>query len=315
MSGPHKVIFDSDVGVDDAMALILLARSVEIDLLGVTTGFGNGKIDVTTRNTLYLKDYLGFQAPVAKGAAKPAYAPAPPPAKIHGNNALGDMDIPELLSEVDPRSAAQLIVDLVREHPGEVTIIMVARATNVALALTIEPDLPKMVRQIIIMGGAFTYNYGGKRSGQNLFTVAEANINGDPHAADLVINAGWPVTIIPLDVTIQTVMDKAYLAALPGKDGELIREMTRRTYVNAEGATPVHDSSAVFYLLRPDAYSTIEGKVRVITDGIGAGQTMIGPPSTENSAYANSRLNKVAVGVDANVVLAIYREALATDST
>lgn len=68
MGRPHKVIFDSDVGVDDAMALILLARSSEVDLLGVTTGFGNGAIDITTRNTLHLKDHLEFEAPVARGA-------------------------------------------------------------------------------------------------------------------------------------------------------------------------------------------------------------------------------------------------------
>jgi hypothetical protein len=181
---------------------------------------------------------------------------------------------------LDPRSAPQLIIDLVRAHPGEVTILAVGRLTNLATALALAPDLPHLVKRVVIMGGAFGYNYQGQRSGSNPFSVAEANIGGDPEAADEVINAGWPVTLVPLDVTIRTVMDRAYLTALPGKDGALIRAITRQTYVNAQGSMPVHDSSAVFYALRPSAYTTVEGVVRVEPGtGPAAGITVMAPPA------------------------------------
>jgi inosine-uridine nucleoside N-ribohydrolase len=106
-------------------------------------------------------------------------------------------------------------------------------------------------------------------------------------------------------------MNKAYLDALPGADGRLIREITRRTYVDAQGATPVHDSSAVFYLLRPEAYVTVQGKIRVVPDGIAAGQTLLGHPTSQSTLYVDRPVNQVAVGVDASAVLGIYYDVLA----
>jgi purine nucleosidase len=105
-------------------------------------------------------------------------------------------------------------------------------------------------------------------------------------------------------------MAKRVLDALPGKDGELIRAITKQTYVNAEGATPVHDSSAIFYALRPSAYTTIEGFVRVGVDGMDAGQTMIVPPDSANPAFKGRPITRVAVGVDAASVLSLYRETI-----
>ena len=309
---PEKVIYDADFGIDDAMALILLARRPDVALLGVTTVFGNAQIADTTRNALFLKDYLGLSAPVARGAAKPLMGPTPPPpAWIHGANGLGNYPVPVPRAALDPRSAPQLIIDLVRAHPGEVTILAVGRLTNLATALALAPDLPHLVKRVVIMGGAFGYNYLGQRSGSNPFSVAEANIGGDPEAADEVINAGWPVTLVPLDVTIRTVMDRAYLTALPGKDGALIRAITRQTYVNAQGCMPVHDSSAVFYALRPSAYTTVEGVVRVEPGtGPAAGITVMAPPGSRDPGFAGHGTVHVATGVDAPAVLAFYAQSL-----
>jgi inosine-uridine nucleoside N-ribohydrolase len=306
----EKVIYDTDPGIDDAMGLILLARSPDFDLLGVTTVFGNSTIENTTRNALFLKDYLGFLAPVARGAAKPLYGDPPQVGDIHGANGLGNYDIPPVRSHIDPRPADQMIIDLVRANPHQVTIVSVGRLTNLAMALAEAPDLTKLAKRIIIMGGAFGYSYGGQRTEKNIWAFAEANIAGDPSSAEAVINAGWDVTLIPLDVTVRTVMDKAYLDSLPGKDGELIRGITKQTYVNAEGATAVHDSSAIFYALRPSAYTTVEGLVRVGVGGMDDGQTMIVPPDSENLAFKGRPVVRVAVGVDAASVLSLYRETI-----
>jgi purine nucleosidase len=210
----QKIIYDTDPGVDDAMGLIFLARSPDVDLLGVTSVVGNSTIENTTRNALFLKDYLGFSAPVARGAAKPVYGDPPQIGDIHGANGLGNYNIPPIRSQIDSRPAYQMIIDLVRANPHEVTLICVGRLTNVAMALAEAPDITKLVKRVIIMGGAFGYSYRGPRTEKNIWAMAEANIGGDPYSAETVINAGWDVTLIPLDVTIRTIMDKAYLARI-----------------------------------------------------------------------------------------------------
>ena len=116
---PHKVIFDTDPGVDDAMALLFLHRSPEVELVGVTTTFGNGTIDQTTRNALYLVDRFGMKVPVARGAGKPLVGePMAPPDFVHGQNALGNVAIPEdFVGQADPRPAHRFIIDTVRAAP------------------------------------------------------------------------------------------------------------------------------------------------------------------------------------------------------
>ncbi len=215
----HKVIFDTDPGVDDAMALLYIDRCGALDLLGVTTVLGNADIDVVTRNALYLKQRFGLKAPVARGAEKPLKRPrTDSPTHIHGHNGIGDAPVPDKLDVTeDPRPAWQFIIDTVRAHPGEVTLIAVGRMTNLALALQNDPGIAKLVKAVSIMGGAFGIN---GHSG-NVSPVAEANIIGDPEAADQVVTADWPVTMIGLDVTHETIMTTEYLQTMQAKGGEI----------------------------------------------------------------------------------------------
>ncbi len=189
----HKVIFDTDPGIDDAMALLFLHKHPEIDLIGVTTVFGNAPIEITTRNALYLGDAWNIAAPVARGAGQtfdPARGGSYWPTAIHGHNGIGDVPLPETVArEADPRPAYQFIIDTVRAHPGEVTLIAVGRMTNLALVLKHDPDVAALVKQVIIMGGAFDLN-------GNVSPAAEANIHGDPEAADLVFTAPWRVVVV-----------------------------------------------------------------------------------------------------------------------
>ena len=276
----QKVIFDTDPGIDDAMALLLIHRSPALELLGVTTVLGNADIDTVTRNALYLKQRFAIAAPVARGADQPLKRPrSASPTHIHGRDGLGNISIPEKIDVApDPRPAWQFIVDTVRANPGEVTLIAVGRMTNLALALQHDPGIAPLVKAVSIMGGAFGVN---GHTG-NVSPVAEANIIGDPDAADIVLTAPWKVTVVGLDVTHETVMTAAYLARLrdaAGADGRFIWDITRvyeqfyRDQVGLDGIA-CHDLLAVAYVLDPTLFTLREGPIRVVTEGIALGQTI-----------------------------------------
>lgn len=251
----HKVIFDTDPGIDDAMALLFLHRHPAIDLIGITTVFGNASVETTTRNALFLKQRWGIGAPVAKGLDK-TFNPDRPhvgwPTFIHGDDGLGNIDVPETVDlPVDPRPAHRFIIDTVRAHPGEVTLIAVGRMTNLALALREDPDFAALVREVVIMGGAFDVN-------GNITPAAEANIHGDPEAADVVMTAPWPVTVVGLDVTTQTVMTKAMIADIAergGDAGKLLADISKFYVTFYEQHVPdgmvVHDAAPAPMSWRP----------------------------------------------------------------
>ena len=318
MSNRLKIIYDTDPGVDDAMALLLLARHPRVDLIGVTAVFGNASIDTTTRNALFLKQRFGFAAPVARGAGAPfAGSASEPPTFVHGHNGLGDIPLPAITAAADPRPAAQLIVDLVRANPGEVTIIAVGRMTNLALAMRLDPGIVPLVKRVVVMGGAF----GRNGHTGNVTPVAEANIIGDPVAGDIVFGAGWPLAIAGLDVTQQTNMSDAYLkdlASAAGEDGKFLWEVSRfyenfyRSTGQTHGGFPVHDSSAVALALHPEMFVTESGAVRVVTEGIAIGQTILRPDKRFDHArdWQDRPSVEVAVSVDAPAFLAFYRDTV-----
>jgi inosine-uridine nucleoside N-ribohydrolase len=311
----HKVIFDTDPGIDDAMALLFIHLHDSLDLLGVTTVLGNADIETTTRNALYLKQRFGIAAPVAKGAATPLKGPTtrPAPKHIHGDNGLGNVPLPEAITvSADPRPAWKLIVDLVHAHPHEVTIIAVGRMTNLALALRHEPGIAKLVKAVSIMGGAF----GGNGHTGNVSPVAEANIHGDPDAADEVMTAPWPVTVVGLDVTHETVMTPAYLRKLGDEGGEWgafmwdISRHYEKFYRDAMGHEGIacHDSLAVAYVIDPTLFKTRRGPVRVATEGIAIGQTIQHHQGRQfpNSPWDGKVAQTVAVGIDSARFLDLY---------
>lgn len=311
-----KVIFDTDPGVDDALALLYLHKHAQIDLIGVTTTFGNASVESTTHNALYLKQAWGFAAPVARGAGGPLQPEATPeawPVHIHGHNGLGNYPMPaELDVAADARPAHQLIIDLVRAHPGEVTLVAVGRMTNLALALRQAPDIAGLVRGVVLMGGAFHVN-------GNITPAAEANIWGDAEAADVVFTTDWPVTAIGLDVTTRVEMNRDgldTLAALGGADAELVRALSQ-DYVDfylqaGHKGMVVHDCCACIALTRPELFTFERASVRVATDGVARGMTI---PKPEGMGFGPSVwdghvLQSIAIGVDAAAVLADIEQTL-----
>ncbi len=317
MSAKHRVIFDTDPGVDDAMALLFLQHAPDVELMAVTTTFGNASIETTTRNALYLCERFGIEAPVGRGAGAPLAGEAgEPPDFVHGKNGLGDIELPGVLHRTaDPRPAHQIIIDLVRANPGEISIVAVGRMTNLALALRQDPGIAALVRQVVIMGGAF--GFGGILG--NVTPAAEANIIGDPLAADEVVGAAWPLTMVGLDVTQRSQMSTEYLRALAseaGEAGRFIWEISRfyEAFHQAGGVSSiyVHDSSAVAYLLRPELFKTRSGSIRVMTEGLSYGQTIQKPDGVgfPPGAWDGRPSHAVCSDVDPKGVVDLYRATL-----
>ena len=317
-----KVIFDTDIGIDDAMALLFLHYSPDVALQAIVSGFGNADIDATTRNALYLKQRFGINAPVFRGAD----APLGPslgegyPDFVHGKNGLGDIEIDDPEEEAEVTAGFAAIVDIVKQQPHEISVVAVGRLTNLALALEQCPELPSLVKEVVVMGGSFGYN--GHRG--NVSPVAEANIAGDPLAADRVFTAGWPVTIVGLDVTHEVVLDEGFFDSLQsnaGDAGELICQISRcyldfHQRIDGVRESPMHDSSAVACLLAPSLYTTRDAAVRVATEGVAKGQTIAGDPAAEyaSTAWQGKPACKVCTAVDAEQVLKLYKRTLALAS-
>ena len=313
-----KVIFDTDIGIDDAMALLFLHYSPDVDLQAIVSGFGNADIETTTRNALYLKERFGIDAPVFRGAAEAMGARLGDgyPDFVHGRNGLGDIELEEPKATAEEQDGYEAIIDIVQEQPGEISIVAVGRLTNLALALEQCPELPSLVKEIVVMGGMFGNN--GHRG--NVSPVAEANIAGDPVAADRVFTAGWPLTVVGLDVTHETVLDEDFFATLrsrAGDAGELIYQISRcyldfHERINGLRESPMHDSSAVACLLAPSLYKTEQAVVRVATEGVAIGQTIAGNPAAEyaSTEWQDRSVCQVCTAVDADRVLKLYLQTL-----
>jgi inosine-uridine nucleoside N-ribohydrolase len=282
VQAPHRLIIDTDPGIDDAMALLFLRATPTAEIAAITTVFGNADVKTTTRNACYLTQRFGIDASVIAGAARPLQArPLAAPINVHGHNGLGDIEIPALSRTPLLGPAHEHIVELVRASPGQITLLALGPLTNLALALRHDPGIATLVRQVIVMGGAFGWS---ARRG-NVSPVAEANVRNDPHAADEVLSAAWPVTMVGLDVTSRCVLTSAEaerLATVAGDEGRFLWKISRgyeslyREHDGLDGCC-LHDVAAAAYVVEPRLFTTRKGPIRVVTEGIAIGQTIQRP--------------------------------------
>jgi purine nucleosidase len=305
------ILLDTDPGVDDALALLYLHRHPDVELAGVTTVAGNASIDVVTRNARYLAQRFGMTVPIARGAAGAlgggAHSGAP---AVRGNNGLGDVEIDEPDYPLDSRPAQRFIIDTVRARPGEVTLLAIGMLTNLAHALIEDPEIAALVRGVVIMGGAFMGHSG------NRTPVAEANIESDPVAADIVMTAPWPVRIIGLNVTESVVMTADYLQTLRAAgtpEAAFIYEITRsyeQYYSTARGVPGIyaHDPAAAVCAVDDRPFTFARGPVRVVRDGIAAGLTVqrLEGRTFAPNGWDDMPVQEVAVAVDAAEMLAAF---------
>ena len=313
-----RVVFDTDIGIDDAMALLFLHAAPDVRIEAVCTVAGNASLDRVTRNALHVCERFHIDAPVFEGAADPLAASltSAHPDFVHGADGLGNVEFSEPTRRAERAPAAEAIADLARRFPGQISVVAVGRLTNLARALELCPELPSLLRELIVMGGVFLRrDHRG-----NVSPVAEANVAGDPTAADRVFGSGIDTTIVGLDVTQETLMDEAFIAALrdgAGEAGAFIHAITRFYFgfyagIHGRRVCPIHDSSAVACLLAPALYTVDEGPVRVATEGIAMGQTILGthPERYAIDAWRGRPSCRVCTVVDADGVRSLYLRTL-----
>ncbi len=283
MTAPRKVIYDTDPGVDDAIALYFALAHPGIEVVGITTTFGNVSVEQAATNALYLTALAGQNITVTKGVKTPWVKPGEaPPDFIHGADGLGNLPSRVATRNVlDPRTSAQYIVDMCHAQPGEITLAAVGPLGNLAAALMLEPELPKLVREVIIMGG--TVDEPGNAS-----PVAEANIWNDPHAADKVFGAGWKLTMLGLDVTHRVDTELALFKKIAEHQRHIATDTLHHAvafystfysglhaHLALNQGCFAHDLLAFIYLVAPELFTLESGSVRVATEGIAQGQTIL----------------------------------------
>ncbi|GFZ84779.1 nucleoside hydrolase [Paenibacillus marchantiophytorum] len=270
-----RMILDVDTGIDDSMAILLALKTKHIKVEGITTVFGNTDVVQATRNTLQVIELSGvpYEVPVAMGAARPLYRDwKGPVTHIHGDNGIGNCELPEPKGKAIPESASDFIVRMVNENPHELTFVFVGRMTNLALALAKDPTIASKVKRLVIMGGAV------KVPG-NVTPAAEANIYGDPEAAHRVFESGIPITLVGLDVTMKTIIGEEHrldlmAAPIPGNEraaayiGEAF-QFYFGAYDKQNGfyGAPLHDPLAVAVAAYPDLITTEDHYIRIETKG------------------------------------------------
>ncbi len=223
------LVMDVDTGIDDALAILLALRSPNAEVLAIGTVAGNIEADQAATNTLKTLDAAGAtDVPVAVGLNKPLLRPLETSPHVHGVDGMGDAGLPMPSGRPTDEHAVDQLLRLVHERPGRITLFASGPLSNVAAALIREPELPRLVKRVVIMGGAAD-GIG------NVTPVAEANIWHDPEAARLVLDAPWSsLTMVGLDVTMTTLLGAAELERIHKSESPVARFVAAITpfYVN-----------------------------------------------------------------------------------
>ena len=191
--GRLRLVIDTDPGTDDAVALVMALRRPGVRVEALTVVAGNVDVDQCARNAQYLLELCDRSVPVFRGAEKPLSRPAHSAADVHGGDGLGDLGLRPQKSQPAPGVAAEALVDLIRRNPGELTLVALAPLTNIARALELAPEIARLIRRAVVMGGAA--NTTG-----NVTPSAEFNIWADPEAARIVFRSGMPLTMIGIEL-------------------------------------------------------------------------------------------------------------------
>jgi purine nucleosidase len=266
-TAPQRVIIDTDPGTDDAMAIILALNSPELKMEALTVVPGNVEAWQGLENALKIVSLAGrCDVTVAGGAQHPLNQKLITAQFWHGKNGLANVELPPSKCKADPRFGPDLIIEMVHKYPHEITLIPVGPLTNIALAVSKDPSIAGLVKNIVIMGGSI--------GGGNVNGAAEANIYNDPEAAQIVFNAGWMVTMVGSDVGERTLITRKYLAELQSSHGpqsDFIAKiadfyLTRSEKSGYSGAA-MYDPLAVGIALDPTLGTLKEMHVDVETKG------------------------------------------------
>lgn len=278
-----KIILDCDPGMDDSMAIVMAVKSSELDVLAITTVNGNYPVDVTSTNARKVLELLDrTDIPVARGMANPMIRKSPSDPFTHGRDGQAEAYLPEPAMELSEIDAVDMIIQLVKENPGEVTLVVTGPMSNVAMAMQKAPEIKGMIAEIIAISGAFVLNQYAFLNATGDTPQSEWNVYVDPEAAKIVYESG--VKVIALGLDVATYFDVNFseedidaLKASKKKEAAFLTNAIQ--FVNKRGFDAyctVIDCMAVAYAIDPSLVQTIDAHVGVETkDGLTLGMTVI----------------------------------------
>ena len=295
-----KIILDLDTGIDDALALAYALGSPECELIGVTATYGNVTVETGVRNDLALLELFGYpNVPVYPGIAhaqaKDSFEVLEISAFIHGNNGIGEVQLPEPRGKAQDTSAVDFLIESVAAYGDDLVIVPTGAMTNIAAAMEKSEDFARDAR-IVFMGGALTVP-------GNVSAWAEANINQDPEAADFMLRRGGDLTMVGLDVTLQTLLTYKQTAIWRdyGTPAGMVLADATDYYIKAYDTTAphlggcgLHDPLAVGVALDPSLVQLLPRNLKVDTQGPSRGRTI----GDETRLSDSAPTTKVAVGVE-----------------
>ncbi|MGH9746437.1 MAG: nucleoside hydrolase [Candidatus Acidiferrales bacterium] len=262
-----KIIIDTDPGTDDALAMLLAFNSPELDVRAITIVAGNVTAELGLENALKVASLAGrCDIPVARGAAGPLFQKLNTEEFWNGRIGLGGAELPPSNCSAVPEFGPDLLIQMIHRYPHEITLVPIGPLTNIALAVSKDPTIAPLVQGVVLMGGSIT--------GGNVNAASEFNIHSDPEAASIVFNAGWPITMVGLDVTEHTLITNADVARLESKSGPEARfaaavaRFQIGTYQGTGfGGGAVHDALAVGAVIDASFLKTQDMRVEIETDG------------------------------------------------
>lgn len=194
------LLIDNDCGVDDAGAIMMALADARSEIMGLSTVNGNVSLQQVNSNVLRLLAYLGYEnVPVYSGAHRPLIESPRSASMVHGTNGFGGVTLPEAGKTAESLRAPEGLYTLAREYSG-CTVAALGPLTNLAITLALYPDFKDHVSRMVIMGGAIDRG--------NVTRYAEFNIAADPEAAEIVFNAGIPITMLPWDVCLTNIFSE-----------------------------------------------------------------------------------------------------------
>lgn len=271
-----KMFIDCDPGVDDSIAILFALNRPDVEVVGISTSVGNTTAARGAENALRLIKLAGKegQIPVCVGAEKPLVGEVDGfPDFIHGTNGTGEVELPQTSQKAVDMSVEDFIYQYACKYEGELVLVSLGRMTNLAATMAKYPDFPKKIRRVVAMGGA-VYSHG------NVQPQVEANIGGDPEAADIAVQGDWDMTMVGLDVTLKTHLtrvdvDKLVRWCLPEKKPmvEFISEELKH-YMNGSRTqnytmeySPLHDPLAMVVAVDPSVVNTRKMVTRIECGG------------------------------------------------
>lgn len=307
---PRPIIFDTDPGVDDALALMLALASPELDVIGVCTVNGNVPIEICTRNALgLLQLFQRIDVSVYEGAGKPLVRDAVFATDVHGPEGMGAVVLPESKADI-AGDATSFLIQQLTERPNEVTVVAVGPLTNLALAEKMTPGILKNAKEIIAMGGAIV-------APGNASATAEFNFFADPHAAQEVIRSGAKLTLVPLDATHQVGLSETIIrqriAPLETSMSKFVVDAVANVLeygerLGRDAVVHLHDPLAVGVAIWPSMFDCLQFYVDVETEGkLTLGQLV----SDRRQTSAQGRIGcpvRCVMGVHAHDFLDLFLE-------